>query len=386
VSFPPPSAGRSATALGVRGHVTASPSIYSRLVASEPDRSQSVGHLGLIGVRQGSVADKRDLLLFDRVVVLDLEQQYPGLSDSARADVSYLIDSGRVEGVAPMHLDRNTADAMLLEFNSELLAEIERRGLDPRQPPAGPVSQEWATRDELRSMFKYSPPADQRSSVGELIDPYFRFLQVISHRPDQVEALVCSGLGVVMVANYLEAAGLRAVGLLDDLPSDQGLRWVTAELGGLASRFITVDRRPNLELAVRSLPVPADDVPLHEIIEFLSDDETRRHRDRLVRHLLLADFDGADPLHVALEIEESVEVYNDYMRVADIRQQSTAVTVILAVVGAIDDLLHLHLSAAATRLISIKQSRAERLLTQMNAPGRETAVIYEAHERFGARS
>jgi hypothetical protein len=353
-------------------------------VAKEPGESQSLRPSGLIGVRQGLVADKRDLLLFDRVVVLDLEQQYLGLSDSARADVSYLIDVGRIEGVVPVPLDRPTADAMLLEFNAALLAEMARRGLDPIESPAGPIGRNWATRDSLRSLLQVSG-ADQVTSLQELIDPYFRFLQSIWYRPDDFGAFVKSDAGVAMVANYLEVAGLKAVGVLHGPPEGNELQ-ATANKLGFISNYIAVEQRSNLELVVRSLPIPANDVPLDDVLEFLSDGETRRHRDRFVRHLLRSDLSGDSQLKVALEIEESLELYRDYMKVADIRQQSTAITVLLAVVGAIDDLLHLHLSSAANRLVAIKQSRAERLLTSMNAPGRETAVIYEAYERFSSRS
>lgn len=351
------------------------------MVIGAPHSAQSGG---FVGVRRGPHVDKRDLLLFDRVVVIDLERQYGAESvpDSMRADMSYLIDAGKVESVAPVQLDRQTADAMLLEFNAALVAEMQRRGLDPRQASARPHSWSFATRDRLRSLLKITGSPDPQSSAQSLVDPYFRFLQSILL--DRLETTMTSDLGVVMVANYLETVGLRAVGVVDDLPGDQGLL-AAAEQLGLASTLICVDQRPALQLAVSSLPVPADDVPLYDVMEFLSDAETKRHRDRLVRRLLQADFDGQDPAAVTLEIEESVESYRDYMRIADIRQQSMGLTVLLAVVGAIDDMLHFHIAAAANRLVSIKEVKADRLLTQMNAPGRETAVIYEAAQRYGGR-
>jgi len=85
-----------------------------------------------------------------------------------------------------------------------------------------------------------------------------------------------------------------------------------------------------VQLVMNKLPVPGDDVPLHAILDYVTDPETRRRVEKLDLWMRRATMSGRDLQDVSLEMEESLHDFAQHMRLADMRSQTSGIRMVLS--------------------------------------------------------
>jgi hypothetical protein len=143
-------------------------------------------------------------------------------------------------------------------------------------------------------------------------------------------------------------------------------------------------QRGVIELVTEALPVPGENVPLGDILDFVSDPETQRKRDRLDIWTRRAAQSGRELQDLGLEMEEMLHELADHMRLADMRSQTSGLRIALSLpLGIIEELVHLRPKGALNVVFEYKDRKASRLEAELAAPGGALAYIYEARRLFG---
>lgn len=296
---------------------------------------------GIQGVRRVLGYSKRDLLLFERLLVMDLKRQLTEapVHSVVAADCEFLADSGFM-------VDAPGTPSELLVLSPPLIAmgleEVPQRILQGLQ-----------TCSALPSLFNDTP---------------------LTHGGELIVAYLAQSIGGIAVA---VAESSLASSMTDVLM--RFLYGTLDEPGGPEFTHGLVD------LVTERLPVPGDEVPLADILDFVSDPETKRKRDRLDIWTRRAAQSGRELQDLSLEMEESLHDFANHMRAADMRSQTSGLRIALSLpLGAIEELLHLRPKGALDVVFEYRDRKASRLEAELAAPGGALAYIYEAEKRFGA--
>lgn len=136
-------------------------------------------------------------------------------------------------------------------------------------------------------------------------------------------------------------------------------------------------------MVLNSLPIPGDDVPLQDVIDFGRDAGTVAKRKKLMRSLERAHLEDVSPDVFRLDLEEAVEEYRTHLSLHDLRSHGKTVTFLLALPGALEEVVHLRPKRAVKELFALRERRVARLERELLAPGHEFSMIYEAERQFG---
>ena len=313
-----------------------------------------------VGVTRSVANLKRDLLFFDRLQILGLdaliEGDDPHIDDAVRADCQYLVDRGAIVA------GPNT--------RSELLAAIDRKW-----------AAEFASPSTEALHGTYQPGVDLRSL------PAVIRAQLLASTANHPAGLLGADEpfpngGELVVAFAEECSdGVSAVPILTTKPNAQDLVQLSGTFLGPAwdqTRLGYVS-----ELVVARFPIPGDDVPLDEVLDFVSD-PVQQLQMRALRLWMTRAAMGHDPLDVlTLEFETLLHDFEVQMRVADMRASDSFFRVAISVPLEIaQELMHLRPKAAFNAAFSLRARQADRLESMLSAPGREVAFLGNANQRF----
>ena len=137
-----------------------------------------------------------------------------------------------------------------------------------------------------------------------------------------------------------------------------------------------------IEVVTDYIPLPREDVPLHEILEFSRDPETQELKQRLMRATARANLDEVAPESFALQIEEGLAAYTEHMRLLDAKQRGPVMKLVIVAAGSLEGIFKLSPRKTADALLEFKTSRVAGLEAELKAAGRETAFIYKAEKTF----
>jgi len=300
------------------------------------------------GLRRQLAVSKRDCLLFDEIKVMGLERQIAGCADidpTLAADAIYLAESEFLTE-AP---DDYPAVGMLL--GDRIPPEIRRQVRES--------GGELALVDHIGSAGRH-PSSDTQERLprgGELVLGY---------------ALgVLGDACIPIVKRSLTTDEWQTLNRAMILPHSVQSR--------LSARDSTL-----LEIVIKRLPIPGDEVPLEEVLAFSRDRSSVRRRERLMIALARARLENTPAEVFDLELAEAICDYEESMAAEDFRARTGAIKVVLsASLGAIEELIHLRPRRALEALLEYREVKANRLEAELHAAGRETAFIYEADKAFG---
>lgn len=303
---------------------------------------------GLHGVRRALGYSKKDLLLFRKLHVMGLDRQLrdgtgnPGLV----ADCEYLIERG-----------------FMTEAPDEVLA-LSNYGIEH-------------TPDHYRQAFQGL--LDDDNPISLKAATYAYFVSVTRHPSVELGARLPAGAELV-VAYVLREAGGRCVPVI---PAG----WSAASVGrvlALPRRILEPDPDQGVvEVVLRALPVPGDDVPLDYIMDFTQDAETQRRLERLDLWMRRAAQSGRELQDIGLELEERVHEFDAHMRLAEMQHETSGLRLLLTVpLGVIEELAHLKPKGALDVVFNFRDRKASRLEAELKAPGGALAYLYEAERRF----
>lgn len=211
------------------------------------------------------------------------------------------------------------------------------------------------------------------------------FISMLRHPSAQIytDGRFPSG-GEMAVAKLLTQLGIPTVPVMDLILSPRDLYVLNVYLN-LTGEDADETQDGIVELVLKALPLPSDDIPLDAILAFTSDDETRRRAGRLDIWMRRQAQSGTDLQDVALELEESLHEFTSYMRLADMRHKTSTVRVLIALpLGVIEELVHLRPKGVLDVVFEYRDRKATRLEAELSAPGGALAYVYEAERRFGS--
>ena len=300
----------------------------------------------LAGLRSTLAISKRDLLLFDSVLVLGLERQLEELhrfSPEQAASVEYLFEEEFFE-VGPF-------TSWEMAGFGEMLKPL-HAGFEP--PEAELPS-------PLRDLAKMIS-SGQHPSVASIVTP-----------------LPSTALSLVSL--LLSDAGCKASPVYDRAPTAEDWKALASSLSYPKSRLAS-SKSQLVEVVTDYLPEPSERVPLNDILDFSRDAKTMELKQRLLRSTARADLDKVSPEQFALNLEESLAAYKEHMKLIDAKQRGPVMKLLLSATGAIEELAHLRPRKAIEALLEFKTSRITGLEAELKAAGRETAFIYKAEKAF----
>jgi hypothetical protein len=301
----------------------------------------------MIGMTRAAQADfgawKRDILFFDKMFVAD-----------ARSAIGVWRNS-------PFG-DRTTAPRQADELEYLLASDFF-------------ISNDDSARDILsitkdKELYKkFKPYIDAIDKVFSKYKPKlegFKNWDDLQSRMSDTDVRIWGSIHSVLMleleASFQQHQGIDAV--LHGIPT-----WMQPQESGV---------RPGhaIELALANVPVPAETVAWEEIFAIKADPEMA-HRARKL-HLWANEMakPGMTVERLIQYIQDSISDYESYMRANRIRFQSSILkTAVVGTAELFEDILHVRLGKLAARLFSVEEKRADFILAEARAPGRQLSLI-----------
>lgn len=312
-----------------------------------------------------SVADlKRDLLFFDQIIVLGLDemlecdQRFPQLDEATRADCEYLVEQGalRAGPAFRRELAMGIWQRMRGAFGDE----------EAEDPP-----DDWG--ENLLNL----QPAQRARLLGS----------TAQHPAGSISFSLPMPTGSEFVIAYAERLFTPEIGVVPILPRQMS----AADWRAIEGTFIGPARddsghsRGVAQVALSHVPMPGDDVPLADILAFTREDETRRQVASLRLWIARTALETRSFEDVSLELDSMLHDFTQHMNLADMRAKDSMLHLLVGIPLEIaQELLHLRPKAAADALFSVKARRADRLEAELSAPGHEVAYLRSAARRFAS--
>lgn len=138
-----------------------------------------------------------------------------------------------------------------------------------------------------------------------------------------------------------------------------------------------------IEIVLHSLPIPDDNVPWEQILDFKNDEDSTSKLLAL-RNWINEIAKGTFDLN---ELEEKLEYlldqYDTHMKFHRMKCKKGVIeTVVTTTAEVMEDLMSFRWGKMAHSVFSIKNKQLYLMEEEMKAPGREVAYIYKAKERF----
>lgn len=190
--------------------------------------------------------------------------------------------------------------------------------------------------------------------------------------------------GELVVAYAERFAGRRgALAVLDH--SLTSTEWQQLErLLRLPADLTSVESHAGVvEVVLERLPVPSDDVPIEEVLDFVAQPEVQEQAESLRLWMRRAALEADPREEIALELDEMLHEFRRSMEVERLKNQTSTFRAIVSVpLAVLEELAHFKPKAALDAAISIRARRAERLEAEFTAPGHEVAYIDVVQRAF----
>ncbi|RYY26084.1 MAG: hypothetical protein EOP62_11425 [Sphingomonadales bacterium] len=308
----------------------------------------------MIGVTSAAPANfgawKRDILFFEKIFV---------------ADARSALGVWRNGPFGDQQLNLRLADELeyLLETDFFLSRNesVEQVILTSKDPEVSEIFRSYL--DRLNSTFlAYKPALDGFADWEEFA---VRLVQPDTRQKIQTH----STLMLQLEAAFQQHQGIDAV--LHGVPA-----WMRV---GEAS----LEPGQAIELVLNNVPVPAETVPWEEIFAIKSDPEII-HRTRKL-HLWSNEITkpGMTVKRLNEYIQDSLHDYESYMKANHIRLRSSILkTVVVGTAELWEDIVHLRFGKLAARLFSAEEKRADFILAEARAPGRQLSLVSAVKDRL----
>lgn len=337
------------------------------------------------------VPTKRDVLLFDQIVIYDLEKSLSEVhNQTTRADWDYLASEGYVvpysikmsgrkgslaidgQSVATVNLDNPLTQVVEKSTAIGALAALYAY-YNPARPPKQGELHLLTPRLNIGSSIN-------RNSIAENASKLLNQLYTTKNRVKMDDVMAYSGPLIKKATIRSTAAELNSLDQYTAVPIIPDFGYEGLMLGNTS---ITDCFR----LILQSLPVPDETIPWEEILDFRRDEQTRAQLGRLGRWIRSA-IRRLDTEKVTLdelqdELAESIDSYSEHMRINKIKYSTSTIETIVTTGAKIaESIVKFKFSALAKNLFRIRHQQIALMEAELNAPGRELAYIVTANERF----
>lgn len=140
-----------------------------------------------------------------------------------------------------------------------------------------------------------------------------------------------------------------------------------------------------LEIILKELPMPTEDVAFEQILDFRKDEDSR-NKLKSLRHWWTNTLRKGElsPNEIGEELEFSLHKYEERMKVMKMKYQKSVFRILLTIpFDLIENLIKLKFSSAFNALFTFQDLRLKFIIEELSAPGRELAYISKAKDIFG---
>jgi hypothetical protein len=138
-----------------------------------------------------------------------------------------------------------------------------------------------------------------------------------------------------------------------------------------------------IKVTVKNLPLPADDVPLHDILDFRKERESQDKLKQLRRWIKKTAIPDIPTRELEKEIDWLIQSYSQYMRIQGFKFKSSVVeTVLTLTLGLAEDLVKMRLENLVGRFFAIGQENAKLSEAELSAPGREVSYFIHSASKY----
>jgi hypothetical protein len=334
---------------------------------------------------------KRDLLLYDKILVPQLHVDIETADAALRADLEWLVDAKLLEeSVDPVtsHAALAPTDPLTPALHKLVLLAFEHAqllgpgmGMDPVDLRA--VASEAGSVLSTRIVAAHTQKLQDVRCVAMIHSAEGRsgfdvFGTVQSFLPHIIVLLDSISAGRVQLA---PPPGME--------PSDQLTRMYVDWMGGAVEELIAsqsageVHTSPVLDIVLKELPLPDESVSWESIRDFRGDKEAWTNLLEL-RHWTRKVAAANTP---AMEIREELEYlrasFDSHLRFHRMKTRPGIVRTLVTLPTALGKAAKLDFGGAVDALLIAKTREIALLEAERSAPGREVAYISKATEKFG---
>ena len=139
------------------------------------------------------------------------------------------------------------------------------------------------------------------------------------------------------------------------------------------------------QIVVNKLPLPDNETPWEQIIDYRNDSESQKNLLTLRRWIRKISTD--DPSSTEIEIEEELEwlmnEFQTHMKVHKMKENTATIEVLAkALPGTIENLIKLNFSKIPEPFFAVKKRKLSLMEAELNAPGKEISYIIKAQDAF----
>jgi hypothetical protein len=347
----------------------------------------------LIGVKNLPWAPlaKKDLLLFDKILVPHLHF-YLGIANAAlRADLEWLVEAAMLEESAPPFAahtaeaatDRLTPALNYLSVLSFQFADVLGSAVDMDPELVRQVTSEAVSVLSTRIVAAHTQKLQGircvpmiHSAEGQSgFDVFGTFSSFLPH--------------IVRLLDSISAGRIQLPPVVGVDPSDELTREFVDSMTAAVEEIKAsqsageVHTSPVLDLVLKELPLPDETVPWDKIRDFRQNEDARANLLAL-RHWTRKVAAANTP---AMEIREELEhlraSFDSHMRFHRMKTRPGVLRTLVSLPTALGKAAKLDFGGAVDALLIAKTREIALLEAERSAPGREVAFISKAAEKFG---
>lgn len=331
---------------------------------------------------------KREVLLFDQIVVPMLDHYLQSLSSPAWiADFEWLQENELVVGLQHEEFLKWIEDNE--SFSSLTLIPVAQFMFAAAKFLRGDVKVEpilvAALGGSLASLFSYVLSAGGRwveEVLGARSTLLISELEAMRFSTSDKTTAVTQDL----LAKLTNSGHLLQLQTVVDLICDRLRESGYSEEELLREPVANPPRVRNsvISVVLEEFPVPDDSVPWEQILDFKRDENTRSQVVRLRKWMRSLGVGERNPIELREELEYALESYKEHIRFHRLKtQQGTVETILSASADVAANLVKFQWTEAARSLLRFRQRKITLLEAERAAPCRDVAYILRAQEEFG---
>ena len=301
---------------------------------------------------------KQQSLLLDKIGILDLRSLEPTLGEHARTHIEWLQDQQiiyPIQAPAPEVLDipGRLQESRDPRFGQDFWDLAERLAQESIQKIAD--ARQWL------EVIKATPEFADHASRLQAVDSLRKMVGKRAVRSDSLQARVFAVWETIV-------NGIDAVSLLPayDLPQATGLTKDTVA-----------------QVVLRRLPLPDDETPWEQVLDFRNDPDNRGALLALRRWMRKLSAENLNPLEIQQELDWLTSEFTKHMKLHSMKANlETIETLIKLPADLLANLVKLDFSKLSEPLFVVHKRKLALMEAEITAPGREINFILKARSTF----
>lgn len=138
-----------------------------------------------------------------------------------------------------------------------------------------------------------------------------------------------------------------------------------------------------VQVVINSLPLPNNETPWEQIIDYRTDTETQKLLYSLRRWISKISKQNLSPLEIEEEIESLINDFQEHMKLHKMKANTETVEVLVKLLPeTIENLIKLRFSKLPEPFFVFKKRQINLMEAELNAPGKEMAYIIKTRDTF----